>query len=122
MRERGLIALLCKELLSRKVVTSQKVVVFFCICNDRYLYLSASVLRDFSTILQKMFSVTNIGGWVLEIPMPHYFETRLSISTMSFGMFVTKIIKSIVFIATIIIMTANQQNKLASPFKFKAIS
>lgn len=53
--------------------------------------------------------------------MPHHFETRLGISTMSFGMFVTKIIKSIVFIATII-MTASQQNKLASVFKFKAIS
>ena len=69
-----------------------------------------------------MFSVANIGGWVLEIPMPHHFETRLGISTMSVGMFVTKIIKSIVFIATIITMTATQQNHLASPFKFKAIS
>ena len=53
--------------------------------------------------------------------MPHHFETRLGISKMSFGMSVTKIIKSIIFIA-IIIMTAAQQNKLASPFKFQGIS
>ena len=54
--------------------------------------------------------------------MPHHFETRLGISTMSFGMFVTKIIKVIIYIAIIIIMTNAQQNKLASAFKFKAIS
>ena len=57
--------------------------------------------------------------------MPHHFETRLGLPTMSFGMFATKIIKFIIFINIIlqsIIMTASQQNKIASNFKFKAIS
>ena len=119
MRERRL-CFLCNELLTKNRYIKEKSLLFLNF--HRLLFLKKnyySVLRNFSTTLQKMFSVTNIGGLPsLEVPMPHHFETHLGISTMSFGKFVTKLIKSFVFIT---IIMSNQQNKLASPFKFSAI-